>query len=71
MVKVCLTGRCTSIQPTAQNGEPAHCVIQVELDRDVLRTHWPYDIRLMVPIEFAGSLEEGLRVVVTLEQDAG
>ena len=71
MVKVCLTGRCASIQPTANNGEPAHCVIQVELDRNVLRTHGPYDIRLFVPIEFAVLLEEGLPVVVTLEQDDG
>jgi len=71
MVKVCLTGRCTSIHPTAQNGEPAHYVIQVELDRNVSRTRGPYDIQLLVPVELATLIEEGLPVVVTLEQDGG
>lgn len=60
-----------SFQPTSQNGEPAHHVIQVELDPNVLRTRGPYDIRLFVPIEFATLLEEGLPVVVTLEQNGG
>lgn len=46
-------------------------VIRVELDRNVLRTHGPYDIRLFLPIEFATLFEEGLPVVVTLEQNGG
>jgi len=71
MVKVCLTGLCASIQPTSQNGEPAHCVIKIDLDRHVSRTHGPHDIQLFVPTEFAALLEEGLPVVVTLEQGDG
>jgi len=71
MLKVCLRGRCTSIEPIPQNGEPDHCVIQVELDRNLSRTRGPYDVRLFVPIEFAALFEEGLPVIVTLEQDDG
>ncbi|MFZ0784524.1 MAG: hypothetical protein WBC67_08110 [Candidatus Acidiferrales bacterium] len=46
-------------------------MIQVELDRGVLPVHGVYDVRLVVPIEFAMLLEAGLPVVVTLEQDGG
>jgi hypothetical protein len=46
-------------------------VIKIELDRNVSRTHGPYDIQLFVPTEFAALLEEGLPVVVTLEQGDG
>ncbi|MFY9690967.1 MAG: hypothetical protein WA369_11480 [Candidatus Acidiferrales bacterium] len=71
MVKVCLKGRCRSVEPTSHNGNPVQCVIQVELDRGVLPVHGVYDVRLVVPIEFAMLLEAGLPVVVTLEQDGG
>ncbi|MGC2330080.1 MAG: hypothetical protein WA581_01385 [Candidatus Acidiferrales bacterium] len=71
MVKVCLTGRCKSIQPTSQNGNPVHCVIQVEMDRGVSHAYSSYDIQLSVPIEFATLLEVGLPAVVTLEQNGG
>jgi hypothetical protein len=71
MVKVCLTGRCTSIQPASHNGNPVHCVIQVEMDHGMSPAYGSYDIRLSVPIEFATLLEVGLPVVVTLEQNGG
>jgi hypothetical protein len=71
MVKVCLTGRCTSIQPASHNGNPVHCVIQVEMDHSALHAYSSYDIQLSVPIEFAALVEVGLPVVVTLEQNGG
>jgi len=71
MIKVCLTGRCTSIEPTAQNGKPAHSVIRVELDRDSSWSYSNHDIKLFVPIEFATLLEVGLPVVMTIEQNGG
>ncbi len=71
MVKVCLTGLCKSVQPTTHNGNPVHCVIQVEMDHGVSRAYGSYDIQLSVPIEFAMLIEAGLPVIVTLEQDGG
>ncbi len=69
MVKVCLRCKCKSIQVSANNGEPARCVIDVELDHNVSREYHLYDVRLLVPAEFATLLEVGLPLTLTLEQN--
>ena len=68
MVKIRLTGKCKKIQLTPNNGQPARCLVQVELDRDIPLTYDVYDVHLLVPTEFATLLEVGLTVTLTLEQ---
>ena len=68
MVTIRLQGKCKNIELTPNNGEPARCVIRVELDHDVPLTYHRYDFQLFVPTEFATLLEVGLPISVTLEQ---
>lgn len=68
MVKICLTGKCKDIRLKPNNGQPARCFVQVELDHDIPLTHGVYDVHLLVPTEFAALLEVGLAVTLTLEQ---
>jgi hypothetical protein len=69
LVKICLRGKCTDVHLIPVNGEPARCVIQVQLDHDIPQTYHPYDIEMFVPTEFATLLEAGLPVSITLEQN--
>ncbi len=69
MVKVCLKGRCRSIELTPLNGEPVRCTIRVELDHNVSAAYRLYDVQLFVPAEFAALLEVGLPLALTLEQN--
>jgi hypothetical protein len=69
MVKVCLQGKCKSIQLTPENGMPVRCVVWVDLDHNVPVAYERYDIQLFLPAEFASLLEVGWPLTVTLEQD--
>ena len=69
MVKVCLRGKCKNIQLSADNGQPSRCLIDVELDHNVSQAYHLYDVRLLVPAEFATLLEVGLPLTLTLEQN--
>ena len=69
MVKVCLRGKCKNIQLSANNGQPARCLIDVELDHNVSEEYHLYDVRLLVPAEFATLLEVGLPLTLILEQN--
>lgn len=69
MVKISLKGKCQDIQVTADNGQPARCMIQVELDHSIPLAFHLYEIKLLVPTEFATLLEVGDPVTLTLEQD--
>lgn len=71
MLKICLTGKCKNVQLTPNNGEPARCLVHVELDHDIPLTYDRYDVHLFVPTEFATLLEIGSTVVLTLEQHEG
>ncbi len=68
MVKICLKGKCKTIQITPNNGEPSHCEVRVELDHDIPLTYRAYDIQLQVPLEFATLLEAGQPLTITLDQ---
>ena len=69
MVKVNLIGKCTSIQLTPQNGEPARCQLNVELDGDVASlVYHPYDLQLIIPVEFATLFLVGHAINITLDQ---
>ena len=69
MVKINLRGSCKDIKLTASNSEPARCMVQVELDHSIPLTYHLYEIKLLVPTEFATLLEVGLPVTITLEQN--
>jgi len=69
IVKICLKGKCKTIQVTPNNGEPSHCEVRVELDHDIPLTYRAYDIKLQVPIEFAILLQAGKPLTLTLDQD--
>jgi hypothetical protein len=69
VVKVCLRGKCKNIQLSADNGQPSRCLIDVELDHNVSQAYHLYDVRLLVPAEFATLLEVGLPLTLTLEQN--
>jgi hypothetical protein len=69
VVKVCLRGRCKNIELTSSNGQPSRCVIDIELDHNVSSEYRLYDVRLLVPVEFATLLETGLPLAITLEQN--
>jgi hypothetical protein len=69
MITICLKGKCKNIQFTPNNGEPARCMVRVELDHDVPLTYRIYEIQLFVPIEYATLLEVGRPLTVTLDQD--
>ena len=69
MVKVCLKGRCKNIQLTPENGEPARCVVQIELDQNIPVAYRRHCVQLFVPAEFAALLEVGLPLTVTIEQN--
>lgn len=68
MVKICLKGKCKTIQVTPNNGEASRCEVWVELDHDIPLTYRCYDIRLLVPVEFATLLEAGQPLTITLDQ---
>ena len=51
------------------NGEPARCMVQVELGHNICLAYPRYDIQLFVPTEFAGLLEADLPLNITLEQN--
>jgi hypothetical protein len=69
VLKICLQGECMNIEPHPNNGEPARCLVRVELDHNVPLTYDRYDIELFVPTEFATLLEVGQPITVTLEQN--
>jgi len=69
VVKICLRGQCKNINTTPVNGEPARCMVQIELDHNISLAYPRYDIQLFVPAEFATLLETGLAVNLTLEQN--
>jgi len=71
MVKISMRGNCKNIQFTPKNGEPARCMVRVELDHNVSPAFHLFDIQLFVPTEFASLLEIGIPVTVTLEQNGG
>jgi hypothetical protein len=68
MVKICLKGKCKTIQVTPNNGEPSRCEVWVELNHDIPVTYQAYDIRLRFPVEFATLLEAGQPLTITLDQ---
>lgn len=68
MVKICLKGKCKTIQVTPNNGEPSHREVRVEFDHDIPLTYGAYDIQLLVPVEFATLLEAGQPLALTLDQ---
>jgi hypothetical protein len=68
MVKICLKGKCKNIHVTPNNGDPSRCEVSVELDHNIPLTYQAYDIRLLVPIEFATLLEVGRPLIITLDQ---
>jgi hypothetical protein len=69
MVKICLRGRCTSIGIIPTNGESSRCEVRLELDQNMTLEFRRYDIRLLVPTEFATLLESNQMVNITIEQD--
>jgi hypothetical protein len=69
VVKICLQGRCKNIQITPNNGFPARCEVQIELNRNVALDYHLYDVQLLVPAELATLLEVGHAVTLTLEQN--
>jgi hypothetical protein len=69
VVKICLNGKCKHIQITPNNGFPARCEVQIELDHHVGLEYRLYDIQLLVPAELATLLEVGRSVTLTMEQD--
>jgi hypothetical protein len=39
---------------TPANGEPNHCLLTVQLDRNLAELLYrPYDVQLIIPVEFA------------------
>jgi hypothetical protein len=68
VVKICLRGDCKDIQIMATNGQPARCMVRIELDHSIPLEYHRYDIQLFVPTEFASLIETGLPVTITLEQ---
>lgn len=68
MVKICLRGECKNIQIVATIGQPARCMIQIELDHNIPLENHRYDIQLFFPTEFASLIEVGATVGITLEQ---
>jgi hypothetical protein len=52
----------------ATNGQPARCMVRIELDHSIPLEYHRYDIQLFVPTEFASLIETGLPVTITLEQ---
>jgi hypothetical protein len=69
VIKVCLRGECKNIKLSTNNGVPARCLVQVEMDHDIPVTYDLYDVQLFVPTEFATLFEVGLPVTITLEQN--
>jgi hypothetical protein len=69
VVKICLHGKCKNIQITPNNGFPARCEVQIELDHNLAPSYRPYDLQLLVPAELATLLEVGHQVTLTLEQN--
>jgi hypothetical protein len=70
MVTVRLNGKCTQIQLTPANGEPVHCLLNVELDRNPTTLQYrPYDVQLVLPVEFAALFEVGHTISITLDQN--
>lgn len=69
MVTVSLYGKCTDIRLTPENGEPSRCQLTVQLDRSVVSfLYHPYDVQLILPVEFAALFEIGRPISVTLDQ---
>jgi hypothetical protein len=68
VVKICLRGECKDVQIMATNGQPARCMIRIELDHNIPLEYHRYDIQLFVPTEFASLIEVGATVGITLEQ---
>jgi hypothetical protein len=68
MVKISMRGHRKNIEIIPNNGEPARCSVQVELDRYVSLEHRRCDIQLFAPAEFASLLEVALPINIILEQ---
>ena len=69
MAKICRRGKCKSIGLNPKNGERSRCEIRLELDQTLPLEYQRYDIQIFVPPEFAGLLELGHLVTVTLKQN--
>jgi hypothetical protein len=69
VVKICLNGKCTNVQIIPNNGFPARCEVQIQLDHKLSLAYRPYDVQLLVPAELATLLEVGHSVTLTLEQN--
>jgi hypothetical protein len=69
VVKISMRGKCKDIQLTPSNGNPARCVIRIELDHSVPLSYSAHDMQFFVPAELGTLLEVGSPVSVTLEQN--
>jgi hypothetical protein len=70
MVTVNLIGKCTNITLTAANGEPNHCPLTVQLDRHLAELLYrPYDVQLIIPVEFAALFSVGHAISISLGQN--
>ncbi len=70
MVTVNLIGKCTNITLTPANGEPNHCLLTVQLDRNLAELLYrPYDVQLIIPVEFAALFSVGHPISISLGQN--
>jgi hypothetical protein len=70
MVTVNLIGKCTNIQLTPANGEPNHCTLTVQLDRNLAQMLYrPYEVQLVIPVEFAALFQVGHPISIALGQN--